>query len=272
MVLDDEKGGRKALMVPDMKDSGRPTRILILNGSPHRAASTTMLATNALVQGMMACGKYEAETIHISDLRITPCTGCLSCWGRTEGECVIRNDDIPWVKQKIEASDLLIGSFPLYFFGMPGQMKVMMDRLLSMVGAYHGQLTPRDSSPAHAFRSPVASRKFLVVSGCAYTETDVVYDPICRQLDLVCGKGNYTAVLCPQFKTMIDNGGARKERILSRFVRAGEEYARTGTLSPETIRAITKPLFSPEVYSTILENVWEKERERGKKANDSAGR
>ncbi len=72
-----------------------PRRLLIINASPHRAASTTLLATNAFVAGMQAGGAYDCETVHLCALKITPCTGCLSCWGRTEGECVIRDDDIP---------------------------------------------------------------------------------------------------------------------------------------------------------------------------------
>ena len=100
-----------------------PRRLLIINASPHRAASTTLLATNAFVAGMQAGGAYDCETVHLCALKITPCTGCLSCWGRTEGECVIRDDDIPALKQKILDADVILCSFPLYYFGMPGQMK-----------------------------------------------------------------------------------------------------------------------------------------------------
>ena len=44
---------------------------------------------------------------------------------------------------------------------------------------------------------------------------------------------------------------------------AGAEYAVGETLSPETIRDITRPPFSSAVYRTILENVWRRERESG---------
>jgi len=238
-------------------------KILILNGSPHKEKSTTMVATNAFVRGMLSSGNYEAETVHVAALNIRPCLGCLSCWGRTEGECVIKNDDIPALKKKILASDILIASFPLYYFGIPGQFKVMMDRLLSMVMAYHGQNTPQDGEPAHTFRYPKADRRFILISGCAYNETNEVYDPILREFDLILGKGNFLPILCPQYKTMIDNGGARVDRSVAKFTAAGAEYAVGETLSPETIRDITRPPFSSAVYRTILENVWRRERESG---------
>lgn len=238
-------------------------KILVLNGSPHKERSTTMVATNAFLRGVLASGNYESETVHVAALNIRPCMGCLSCWGRTEGECVIRNDDIPALKEKILAADILIASFPLYYFGIPGQFKVMMDRLLSMVMAYHGQNTPQGNEPAHTFRYPKEDRKFVLISGCAYNETAQVYDPILREFDLILGKSNYLPILCPQYKTMIDNGGARVDRSIAKFYAAGEEYAKGETLSPETIKDITRPPFSPTVYKTILENVWKRERESG---------
>ena len=86
-------------------------KILVLNGSPHKSASTTMAVTNAFVKGMCEGGEYESEIINISDLNVTPCMGCLSCWARTEGECVIKNDDMPAVKKRIEEADIIIESY-----------------------------------------------------------------------------------------------------------------------------------------------------------------
>ena len=131
-----------------------------------------------------------------------------------------------------------------------------------MVKAYHGQLTPKDNAPAHEFRYPKPGKKYVLISGCAYTETDVVYVPVIKQFDLILGKDNYTALFCPQFKTMADNGG-RKERILNKFVKAGEEFAKNGWLSQKTIETATKPPFSSEVYKTILNSVWAGEKLKG---------
>ena len=79
-------------------------RVLLLNGSPRREKSCTIRVAHKFVDGLRAAGECEVEEINISDCRITPCLGCLSCWGRTEGECVIKNDDIPMLKEKILAA------------------------------------------------------------------------------------------------------------------------------------------------------------------------
>ena len=92
-------------------------KISVINGSPKKDKSFTMIVTNAFVKGIEQEGGV-AELINISDLDITPCRGCLSCWGRTAGECVIKGDDIPMLREKLKAADRIVISFPLFFFGM----------------------------------------------------------------------------------------------------------------------------------------------------------
>ena len=128
-----------------------------------------MAVTNAFVKGMCEGGEYESEIITISDLNVTPCMGCLSCWARTEGECVIKNDDMPAVKKRIEEADIIIESYPLYFFGMPGQMKLFTDRLLSMMCTYRGQKPPENGESFHGIRNPKTGQKLVLISGCAYS-------------------------------------------------------------------------------------------------------
>lgn len=241
-----------------------PRRVLVLNGSPHRTRSTTMEVTNAFLSGLTAGGGYTVETVHLSSLHVIPCTGCLSCWGRTPGECVIRGDDIAPLKQKILAADVLIVSFPLYFFGMPGEMKVVLDRLLSLVGTYRGQDAPRDGSAAHTFRTPLGDRRILLFCGCAFTEAEAVCAPFLAQADLILGHDSYTALLCPQLRTEVEYGGGRMERTRQRFVAAGREMAETGCLSADTVQQLSRPPFSPQVYRTVLGSVWAAEEERGR--------
>ena len=201
-------------------------KLLVLNGSPHKSASTTMAVTNAFVKGMCEDGEYESEIINISDLNVTPCMGCLSCWARTEGECVIKNDDMPAVKKRIEEADIIIESYPLYFFGMPGQMKLFTDRLLSMMCTYRGQKPPENGESFHGIRN------------------------------------GFTAILCPQLKTLIELGASsRLDRYLSKYEAAGKEFAATKHLSEETKQRLSKAPFSEAVYKNLLDNFWREQKE-----------
>ena len=238
-------------------------KILILNGSPHGQNSTTMCATNAFAEGIKEETGGEIEIIDISKLNVRPCMGCLSCWGRTEGECVIKDDDIPAVKEKILNADIIIESFPLYFFGMPGAVKVFTDRMMSMIKTYEGQGVPRSGQSAHGLRYPDPEKSFVLISSCAYTETDMIYDPLKAQYDLIIGKGEYTDLFFPQLKTLVDKGGSRKVRFENRVKAAGREFGRNRALSAETKAGIVRAPFPQDVYKVIIENVWEEERRRG---------
>ena len=237
-------------------------KILVLNGSPHKSASTTMAVTNAFVKGMCEGGEYESEIINISDLNVTPCMGCLSCWARTEGECVIKNDDMPAVKKRIEEADIIIESYPLYFFGMPGQMKLFTDRLLSMMCTYRGQKPPENGESFHGIRNPKTGQKLVLISGCAYSESESVYDSLLKEYECICGKNGFTAILCPQLKTLIELGASsRLDRYLSKYEAAGKEFAATKHLSEETKQKLSKAPFSEAVYKNLLDNFWREQKE-----------
>ena len=238
-------------------------KLLILNGSPHKEKSTTMFAANAFAGGIVRETGAEMEVINISDLNVKPCMGCLSCWARTAGECVIKDDDIHIVKEKILEADILIESFPLYFFGMPGTVKVFTDRMLSMIKTYEGQGVPKSGESAHGLRYPDPNKSFILFSACAYTETDLIYDPLRTQFDLICGADTYTSLFFPQLKTLVDMGRSRRDRFEKRLVEAGAEFGRNRKLSDETVKAITKPSFPQDVYKVIIDHVWE-ERRRGR--------
>ena len=174
-------------------------KILVLNGSPKGNNSATLNVTKAFVDGIKSKENVDIEYVNLNELNIKPCTGCLSCWGKTEGECVIKNDDILDFKKKILEADIFIESFPLFFFGMPGTMKVFTDRMLSMMNTYRGQKSPVNGESFHGIRDKKVP-KFIIITSCAYTEFGPVYEPLIKQYDCICGKGNYLMLFSPQLK------------------------------------------------------------------------
>ncbi len=92
--------------------------ILVLNGSPKAEKSNTMRLTNNFLEG---AGWKEIEIIHLVNKEIRNCTGCFSCWNKTPGKCVIK-DDMSEILEKIISADTIIWSFPLYYYNVPGIM------------------------------------------------------------------------------------------------------------------------------------------------------
>ena len=236
-------------------------KILILNGSPKKEHSATINVTKAFVDGLVESTGAKVKYINLADLNIKPCTGCLSCWGRTEGECVIKNDDISIVKEKLLNADIIIESFPLFFFSMPGVLKSFTDRLLSMMLTYKGHKPPTNSESLHGLRYPDSDKRFVVISSCAYTEVDLVYDSVKAQFDFICGKGAYTPIFVPQIKTLVDVKNENKlNRFLKKFIDAGTYFNENGGLTDEIINDLSKPPFSEGAYKIFLSQFWQEEK------------
>lgn len=234
-------------------------KILVLNGSPKKERSGSLKLARAFVEGLSEHGDYETEVVHISALNIKPCLGCLTCWAREDATCVIQDDDIPALRKKIEDADIVILSAGLFFFGLPGTVKVMIDRLLGMVNPYYGKPIPADGTSLHGATKPHPGRRFVLISSCAWIERDVVYASVFTQLDMILGKGKYLALTTPQMNAiMYHAGGRRLAKKQADYKKAGAEYAATGTVSQETIEALARPMFSDEVYQMFYENIWRK--------------
>ena len=88
---------------------------LLLNGSPRGAASNTLRLSRAFLQGT----GWPFETFSLTENRIEPCRGCMACW-RSGAPCTIADDFSAFVGQ-FRRADVLIASFPLYYFGLPAQ-------------------------------------------------------------------------------------------------------------------------------------------------------
>ncbi len=239
-------------------------KILVINGSPKREKSFTMTVTRAFVEGLEQETGSTAEYVNISDMNVIPCRGCLSCWGRTAGECVIKGDDIPMLKSKLEEADFIVESFPLFFFGLPGTMKVVTDRLLGMLSTYRGEMRSDDDEQYHRLRVQKEGQRFAVISSCGFSESAEVFAPLKGQIDLILGKKGYTMICCPELKALIDTGKERKlPMYLSKIRNAGAVFAKDGTLSDEMTAELSKPPFQPQTYRMLTENFWKEQEGSG---------
>lgn len=239
--------------------------VLVINGSPKRDASDTLIVTKAFLKGLNFDDGLKIEIINASDLKVRPCLGCLSCWGRTEGECIIKNDDIPALKEKILKADIIICSYPLYFFSMPGVMKVITDRLLSMMDTYKGQKAPENEESFHGLRYQNDRQRFILISTCAYTDTKACYQSLLSMHDAIIGKGRYTPILVPQMKTLVDlHNETKLNKYLEKFTVAGKHFRENLTLDEKEIEFLSKPPFSEGAYKIFLNAFWKEEKEKGK--------
>ena len=109
-------------------------KILLINGSP-KINSLSKKMTMSLLEGINKNNEYEITEVVCRDENIKPCKGCLCCTFLESGKCCIDDSMQKWITKYKEA-DILIWSFPIFFYGMPATAKKFLDRLISVHNPY----------------------------------------------------------------------------------------------------------------------------------------
>ncbi|MCL2786746.1 MAG: flavodoxin family protein [Methanomassiliicoccaceae archaeon] len=102
-------------------------KIVALNGSP-RLAGNTSAAINAVMDEFERHG-FRTEHVQMYGSIMTPCNDCGSCVLRGDGRCINENDDMNDYFDKLTEADGIILAAPSYYGGMPGQMKLLLERI-----------------------------------------------------------------------------------------------------------------------------------------------
>lgn len=111
-------------------------KTLILQGGARNKGNTAFLLS--LIKQQLLEQQHSVETISLHDKNLHGCMGCGACKKKvTEIGCVQRDDVIP-ILEKMIASDAIIFSSPLYFWGVNAQLKTVIDRMFSLYSNAHG--------------------------------------------------------------------------------------------------------------------------------------
>lgn len=234
-------------------------KIFVLNGSPRGEKSASLKVARAFLSGYCELVPSEVETVELRGLDLSDCRGCLCCWKKESGRCVL-SDDMQPLLEKVLASDVIMEVFPLYFFSLPSRLKAFTDRCIALTSAYRGSHGDGVSEHfIHSMRYPeLYKKKLILVSTCGYEFTDNNYNAVTEQYDRICGKGNYLSLFCPQGGVLSEQTlAAQVERYLQKFACAGREYAENGTLSEETLELLKKPLLRHHAFEAALCRTWD---------------
>ena len=162
-------------------------KVLVINGSPKCARSNTYRLTKVFMEGL---NPQEVRECNTAQLDIKPCLGCFACWNKTPGRCCIR-DDMPGVIENMLWADVILWSFPLYYFNVPGPLKNLMDRQLPMALPF---MSSDAESGGHPSRYDMSGKWHMVISTCGFYTAKGNYDGVTAIFDHLCGKDNYTVV------------------------------------------------------------------------------
>lgn len=232
--------------------------ILAINGSPKGKRSNTWRLTSSFLDGITAQEESayeqtpEIETLNVSNLDIKPCLGCFSCWSKTPGTCCI-HDDMRAVIEKILWADIIIWSFPLYYFGLPGPLKNLIDRQLPMSLPF---MSAGTESGGHPSRYDMSGKRTVVISTCGFYTAKGNYNGVTDLFDRLCGKDGYTGIFSGQGELFrVKELSGRTDEYLSWVKKAGEEFA-SGGIAEETRAKLEQSLYPRDVFEAMADASW----------------
>lgn len=97
--------------------------IVIVSSSLRINSNSEILAKKCEIGAKI---KNNVEFISLKNKKIEFCRGCLAC--QKTQKCVI-NDDVFEIMNKIKKADVLVFATPIYYYGLSGQLKTLLDRL-----------------------------------------------------------------------------------------------------------------------------------------------
>lgn len=228
-------------------------RILALNSSPRSGGqSKTELMLDHLVEGMRDAGA-EVEIVNLREKTIKNCIGCFTCWTKTPGKCIHKDDMTNELFPKWLKSDLVVYATPLYYHIMNGAMSTFRERTLPAAQPF---LERSDGKTFHPLRHKVPAAVWLSVCGFPEeSEFDVLSDYVnrTRHKDVILVAEIYR----PAAETMTNSFFEEKASdILDATTQAGRELVQSMKIAPETMARIRQPIVDSQSFAEMGNLFW----------------
>lgn len=207
----------------------------------------TALILGPFVEGIGGAGG-QVEMLYTQRLRIKPCLADYTCWWKTPGACV-QKDDMRLVLPKIRNANVLVLATPVYLDGMPGPLKHLVDRMLPLLQPF---FELRNGHCCHPAQGERALEKVVLVASCGFHELDN-FDPLLLHVKALCrnlGAAFSGALLRPHGPML--GSMLRKsmpvEDVLSAAREAGRQLVDGGEIHSETMAVVSRELVPVESY------------------------
>lgn len=103
-------------------------KILVLNGSPRPNGNTAGMV-KTFHQTAEEHG-HQVKMFNVCKMNIKGCLACEYCHGKGHGQCV-QKDDMQEIYAELNDTEMLILAAPIYYHGISGQLKCVIDRFYS---------------------------------------------------------------------------------------------------------------------------------------------
>ncbi len=237
---------------------GKIKNIVVINGSLRNTKfSKSLFMANSFIDGAKKAGA-SVEMIDLKEKDINYCTGCYTCWTKTPGVC-IHKDDMPELLVKYRKADLIIFVSPLYVFSVSAKLKVFIDRLLPILQPYMRNNEEHTYHPPRYEEDP--EQGLIIFSAGGFPDIDHNFDGISAIMrnmgshfskSLLMGEFFLPAaeMICqPVYKS-------RKERIQKNCFDAGFDSVTKGEIKQEYMDIVADPGVDTETFGEQANNYW----------------
>lgn len=227
-------------------------KVLALNSSPRGGGqSKTEWMLNHLVEGMQTAGA-EVEKIDLRKKKINYCIGCFTCWSKTPGKCVHKDDMSKELFPKFIESDLVIYASPLYHFTVNAQIKTFIERTLPMLEPFI--IKREDGRSSHPLRWEHPDAVWVSVAG--FSELSV-FDELSHYVRFVYKNKLLAEIYRPGAETLMNTGREDiRDSITEAVQNAGKELVNNKMVSEGTMTQIHQPVTSKSESFKGLANLF----------------
>jgi hypothetical protein len=218
--------------------------VLMLNGSPRGPKSVTGALLDSLGEGLTEGGASVVK-FRVAAMKISPCSGCLSCMHKKPGECVIR-DDMALIYDRARVSDLMVVGTPVYTDTMTAQMKAVMDRFLCSLQPF--LIKDESGKVRHPHWWPMPGR-YMLVSTSGFPEKETFAPLIATfRAEAVNAGADPIAEVCVPGSIALQMEPAKLERHRAIVREFGRSLALTGKVDPMLLSELNTPPFTTDEF------------------------
>ena len=227
-------------------------KVLALNSSARTGdVSKTEIMLDFLVKGMRDAGA-EVDVINLKKKKINYCSGCFTCWTKTPGICMFRDDMTKELLPKYLECDLCVLATPLFHFTVNAQMKTFIERTLPMAQPFFVERNGVTTHPIRHEPPPVA-----IISVAGFPE-ESVFDQLKSYVQFLY-KTRLVAEIYRSAAEMFRADPKEKslKDVLDATVQGGRELVESMQISPETLERIKRPITNFEKMSGLGNLAWQ---------------
>lgn len=159
------------------------------------------------------------------------------------------------INDALISTDIVLWSFPLYYYGMPSGVKALLDRTLPLSLPFIDRKA--DGTATHPPRFRQEPPRVVLISTAGFFTLERNIDALSLQFDLMTAGASLTKIFCPMGE-LFGQPALKKatDAYLDHVRQAGMEYAQTYRISAETEAQLAKPIVPVDLFIEMANRSW----------------